>query len=67
MPAHSALIHDFDLASVPVFDDEGDQRVGFYYQFVDAQDLPVTSLHGPYRVRVDAERAAQRAFDRRDY
>lgn len=67
MPAHSALIHEFDAHGPPSFDDEGDERLGFYYQFIDKQELPVTGLIGPYAFKDHAERAAQNAFRRGDF
>ena len=68
MPAvHTALIHSFDASNVLAIDDDGDTRLGFYFQFVDVDDLPVTGMFGPYKWRKQAERAARRAFAKRDY
>lgn len=66
MSACNALIHEFDVAKPPILDDDGDQMVGFYYQFTDDADLPVTGLVGPYKWRRDCEKAAIRAFNTKD-
>jgi len=63
----NALIHNFETGCTPVFDEDGEQLLGFFYQFIDEQDLPVTQLIGPYRDKRAVERAAQRAFNRKDY
>ena len=67
MQVHSALIHEFDIKAPPRFDDDGDQMVGFYYQFIDVNEKPVYGLIGPYQRRVEAEHAAQRAFEQHDF
>ncbi len=67
MPAHSARIHEFDSHGPPSLDDEGDERLGFYYQFIDEADDPVGGLIGPYAFKEHAERAAQAAFRRGDF
>jgi hypothetical protein len=67
MPVENALIHEFDAKQPPRFDIDGELLLGFYYQFVDHNDLPVYGLIGPYRHRFEAEGAAQVAFDRKDY
>lgn len=61
--AHSILIHEFDAASrPPCYDDEGDQRIGSYYQFIDVDEEPISDLIGPYLYNEAAERAALKAF-----
>ena len=65
--AHHVLIHEFDNATPPSFDDEGDIRVGSYFQFIDGEDRPISELIGPYRTSRLAERAAHRAFVNRDF
>lgn len=67
MQAHSALIHEFDPKAPPRVDEDGEIMLGFYYQFLDVASQPITGLYGPYRYRLDAEGAAQRAFERHDY
>lgn len=54
------LIHEFEANKQPVLDDDGDQMIGFYYQFDNA------SLIGPFKHRKEVEVAAQRAFDTND-
>lgn len=66
MTACNALIHEFDAAKSPILDEEGDQMVGFYYQFTDEVDVPVTGLVGPYKWKRDCEAAAKRAFKNQD-
>lgn len=61
------LIHEFTPNGVPYFDDEGDQMIGGYYQFLDENDNPITDLIGPYRDARAARKAAQRAVNRHDY
>lgn len=63
----NALIHQFDLSGTPHFDGDGDQMLGFYFQFIDEDDQPYGELIGPYAVNVEAEQAAERAFTRRDF
>lgn len=63
----NALIHVFNKDGPIIFDDEGDQMFGFYYQFTDEADQPIAGLIGPYPIRADAEKAAKRAFARKDY
>jgi hypothetical protein len=67
MPACNALIHEFDSASPPYFDDEGDLMLGSYYQFIDQDDQPVSGLIGPYTDNIAAERAAKVAFNSGDF
>ncbi len=67
MPACNALIHEFDAAKPPVFDEDGDQMIGFYYQFIDAEDTPVTGLVGPYGDKPACDKAARKAFATKDY
>lgn len=63
----NALIHQFAPSGFPHFDGEGDQMIGFYFQFIDENDQPYGDLIGPYAVNADAERAAQRAFTTNDF
>lgn len=64
----NVMIHEFEPSTAPIhFDDEGDQLLGFYYQFTDAGDQPLGDLIGPYSVNTDAERAAMRAFNSNDF
>lgn len=67
MQHHGITIHHFDKTSTPFFDDEGDQMMDFYFQFTDPCDLPVSPLIGPYRYRKQAEKAARRAFNTKDF
>jgi len=60
------MIHQFDGSGEPSFDDEGDERVGSYYQWVDESDHPLGELIGPYNTNKLAEKAAHRAFMRRE-
>jgi hypothetical protein len=65
---HSITIHEFDPAGLPVYyDDEGDQMIGFYFQFTDADDQPISNLVGPYAIKKAAEKAALRAFHTKDF
>lgn len=63
----NALIHEFDPLLPPQFDNDGDQLIGFYFQFTDEHDLPINGLIGPYRDRERAERACKRAFVTHDF
>lgn len=65
--ATNALIHEFNKDGPVITDDDGDPMLGFYYQFTNSEDQPIAGLIGPYGKRVQAEKAAQRAFERRDY
>jgi hypothetical protein len=67
MQAANALIHEFNKQGPPIMDDDGDQMLGFYYQFTDAEDHAIAGLIGPYRKRVEAEHAARRAFEAHDF
>ena len=61
------LIHEFDLSGETIFDADGDEMLGFYYQFTDENEEPVSGLMGPYRYGPAAEKAAIRAFKARDF
>lgn len=61
------LIHEFDETTGPYIDDDGDQMHGFYFQFIDENDEPVTDLIGPYGYDGAAERAALRAYHSKDF
>lgn len=66
--AHNILIHEFDpSADPPYLDDDGDQMIGFYYQFTDEDDEPLSDLIGPYPYNGAAEKAALRAFKSNDF
>ncbi len=66
--ATNILIHEFDPSIDPTcLDDEGDPMIGFYYQFTDEDDLPVSGLIGPYSYDKAAEKAAMRAFRANDF
>lgn len=60
------LIHEFSTSS-EFFDIDGDQLLGFYYQFTDEYDQPVSGLIGPYRNTQVVEKAALKAFNARDF
>ncbi len=65
---HNIMIHEFITSALPqYFDAEGDQMFGFYYQFTNEQDEPVSDLIGPYRRNGEAEHAALRAFKKHDF
>ena len=63
---HNILIHEFEPVIPPIVDDDGDEMLGFYYQFTDEAEEPISALIGPYRYSTAAEKAAIRAFKRRD-
>lgn len=67
MPQPTILIHEFVVSGDPRFDDEGDQMLGFYFQFADQDDQPITHLIGPYQRKGTAEKAAVKAFHARDF
>jgi hypothetical protein len=67
MQAMQCLIHTFEPSGTPCFDEDGDQLIGSYYQFVGDNDEPIGALHGPYRDNEAAEGAAKRAYNRRDF
>lgn len=67
MTPSSVMIHTFEPSAAPYFDDEGDQMVGSYFQFVDAADVPIGAMVGPYRTDGQAAAAARLAFDRKDF
>ena len=67
MNACNALIHEFDAAKPAILDDDGDQMVGFYYQFTDVNEQPIGGLIGPYKRKPDCVKAAKRAFKTKDY
>lgn len=64
---HNIMIHQFVPEGTPYHDDEGDQMLGFYFQFTDTHDQPVSDLIGPYSKGGDAERAAVHALRTRDF
>lgn len=65
---HNIMIHEFHPTSLPVYiDDEGDQMIGFYFQFTDEDDKPVSAMIGPYSHNKHAEKAALRAFNTKDF
>lgn len=65
--ATNALIHEFNTDGPVTVDDDGDQMLGYYYQFTDIDDVAIAGLIGPYLRRAEAEQAAQRAFEIRDF
>lgn len=65
--ATDALIHHFHPADPPSFDADGELMLGWYYQFIDKDEEPVSDLYGPYLDNIDAEKAAKRAFKRKDF
>lgn len=67
MKVTGAKIHEFEPSGLPYFDDDGDQMIGFYYQWLDEEDNPIGGLIGPYGYQAAVERAAERAFARRDF
>ena len=65
---HNILIHEFDDETrFTHLDADGEQMIGFYFQFTDEDDLPLCNPIGPYRYNKDAEKAALRAFKARDF
>lgn len=64
---HNIMIYEFLPEGIPHHDDEGDQMLGFYYQFTDHEDQPVSDLIGPYSQGCDVERAAVRALRSKDF
>lgn len=67
MAITGAKIHEFEPSGPPYFDDDGDQMIGFYYQWLDENDDVVGGLVGPYSYQDMVERAASKAFDRKDF
>jgi hypothetical protein len=67
MSASFALIHEFKSTDTIITDDDGDQMLGFYYQFAVGEEQALTGLVGPYNRRTDVEKAAQVAFDSGDF
>ena len=53
-----ADIHHFDGSDKTVIDDEGDPRLGWYFQFMGSETEPLTSLLGPYGTSRECEAAA---------
>ena len=64
---HSINIHEFTPSDAPHYDDEGEEMIGFYYQFIDTDDEPVSAMIGPYINKTEVEKAATRAFHSKDY
>ena len=65
-----AHIHEFFPHPVTGFidhDEEGDPMLGFYFQLVDGDGLPVMGLMGPYKTAEDAEEACHREWMAGDY
>lgn len=65
--ATDALIHHFGNDDPPSFDGDGDIMLGWYYQFIDKDEAPVSGLYGPYFDDLEASKAAKRAFKRKDF
>ena len=65
---HNIIIHEFSGTTLPRYtDNEGDEMEGFYFQFTDVDDRPLSDLIGPYRYEAGAKKAAMRAFKAKDY
>lgn len=67
MQVYGAKIHEFEASGMPYFDDDGDQMIGFYYQWLDVDDNPIGGLIGPYSHQEAVESAATRAFKHKDF
>ena len=65
--AQHVLIHQFENFGLPYFDDEGDQMLGFYYQLLDKNNIPISKLIGPYLIGPEAEKAALKAIRENDF
>jgi hypothetical protein len=62
------LIHNFIPSSDPIIvDEEGDEMLGFYYQFADENGKPISNLVGPYQHDKAAEEAALKALELNDF
>jgi hypothetical protein len=53
-----ADIHHFDGSDKSTIDDDGDPRLGWYFQFMKTITEPLTSLFGPYESSRECEAAA---------
>lgn len=53
-----AKIHHFDEDNKTVYDDDGDLRRGWYFQFIGDADIELTGLFGPYKTNTECEQAA---------
>ena len=63
-----ATIHEFSIINgLTHLDEDGDPMIGWYYQFLDIYERPITKLMGPYGTNTEAEKACQKAYDRKDF
>ena len=53
-----ADIHHYDGSDVTVVDEDGDPRLGWYFQFMGSNTEPTSSLLGPYGSSKECEAAA---------
>lgn len=65
--ALSVLIHRFEPSASPLYDDEGDEMLGSYFQLTDADGQPVSDMIGPYVQNKAAEKAALHALRTKDF
>jgi hypothetical protein len=65
--AQHILIHHFENFGHPFLDDEGDRMLGFYYQFIDKNNIPISNMIGPYSIGDEAEKAALKAMREGDF
>lgn len=69
-PTGSAKIHHFYPHPVTGdidYDEDGDPRLGWFFELVNAQDEALSPLIGPYYSAEEAEAACKRAWERGDY
>jgi hypothetical protein len=52
-----AQIHHYSEENLTDFDDDGDLRLGWYFQFFDSDDKPTSNLYGPYSTNAECEKA----------
>lgn len=48
-------------------DDEGEPKHGYYFEFLNGLDQPISPQTGPYKTRREAKNAAQLALDNNDF
>jgi hypothetical protein len=63
-------IHEFSpdpVTGAVDYDEEGDPRLGFYFDIADGQGNALSMLMGPYGSKEQAEAACTLAWERRDY
>ena len=62
------LIHNFIPSANPILvDEDGDELLGFYYQFTDEYGVPLSGLIGPFSRNEEAEKAALKALELNDF